>query len=62
VTVALKFNVWPTATLLCGAVTVTLRLDGGAVLLLPEQPLKNKMIGKKDSPLAARVMDVPWGD
>jgi hypothetical protein len=60
VTVAVKVNVLPTATVLCGAVTITLtRLDGGAVLLLPEQPLKNKTIGKKDSPVAARVMDVP---
>jgi hypothetical protein len=61
VTVAVKVNVWPTATVLCGADTVTLtRLDGGAVLLLPEQPLKNKMISKKNSPVAARFMDVPW--
>jgi hypothetical protein len=37
-----------------------MRLEGGAVLLLPEQPLKNKTIGKKNSPVVARVMDVPW--
>lgn len=56
-TVAVKVNVWPTTTVLLGAVTVTLRrLDGGAVLLLPEQPLKNKTIGKKNSPMVARVI------
>ena len=61
VTVAVKVNVWPTATVLFGADTVTLtRLEGGAVVLLPEQPLKNKTIGKKNSPMVARVMDVPW--
>ena len=60
VTVAVKVNVLPTAKVFCGAVTVTLRLDGGAVLLLPEQPLKTKIIDKKNSPVVARVMNVPW--
>jgi hypothetical protein len=61
VTVAVKVNVLPTATVFCGAVTVTLRLDGGVVLLLPEQPPKIKII-KKNSPVVARVMNVPWKD
>jgi hypothetical protein len=28
----------------------------------PPQPLLNKMIDRKNSPVAARVMNVPWGD
>ena len=63
VTFAVKVNVWPTTTVLFGAVTDTeMRLDGGAVVPPPEQPLKHKMIDRKNSPVAARVMDVPWGD
>jgi hypothetical protein len=32
------------------------------VLLPPPQPVLNKMMDKKNSPVAARVMNVPWGD
>jgi hypothetical protein len=63
VTVAVKVTVWPISTVLFDAVTVTeMRLDGGAVLLPPPQALTKKMIDRKNSPMAARVMNVPWGD
>jgi hypothetical protein len=29
-------------------------------VLPPPQPLKQKMMEEKNSPMAARVMDVPW--
>jgi hypothetical protein len=63
VTVAVKVTVWPIITVLFDAVTFTeMRPDGGAVLLPPPQALTNKMMDRKNSPMAARVMNVPWGD
>jgi hypothetical protein len=32
------------------------------VLLPPPQPQLDNMIDRKNSPMAARVMNVPWGD
>jgi hypothetical protein len=32
------------------------------VVLPPPQALINKMIDRNNSPMAARVMNVPWGD
>ena len=61
-TVALQVTVCPTATVLFEAVTVTEMVDDGVVVLPPPQPLLNKMIDRKNSPVAARVMNVPWGD
>jgi hypothetical protein len=63
VTFAVKFNDWPTTTVVFAAVTVTVvRVDGGAVVLPPPQPLLNKMIDRKNSAVAARFMNFPWED
>ena len=60
VTDAVRVSVWPTTKVLCGAVTVTdTRVDGGAVVLPPPQPLPNKMTPEKNSHRACRVMNVP---
>jgi hypothetical protein len=61
-TVAVQVTVCPTTTVLFEAVTVTEMVDDGVVVPPPPQPLLNKMIDRKNSPVAARVMNVPWGD
>jgi hypothetical protein len=62
VTVAVKVNVWPTTTVVFGAVTFTVIRLEGEVALPPPQLLTKRMIARKTSPTAARIMNVPWGD
>jgi hypothetical protein len=60
VTVAVKVNVLLTATVLCGALTVTVMTVAGGAVLPPPQPLLIKMMDRKNSPMAARVINIPW--